>query len=327
VLVGLLLGAALGNKAVFLIERPDVALALWQGRPCGPARASSAACWAADRRGDRQEAHRPDPQHRRRDGVAHRRGLAMGRIGCFLAGLHDDTYGLPTSRPWGVDFGDGIPRRPTQLYEIAVVLPLGYVLHRARFATPGLAFKLFLSGYLLWRFSSSSSSPCRWPGRWAVGHPVDLPRGPGALPAWSRCWRRPPPARMTRKTRPYLFYDTTQSVCTSCLRPVEAKILIKDGQVFMDKWCPAHGTERVLVSDDADYYRLCREVYVKPPEMPQRFATSMTYGCPYDCGLCPDHMQHSCLSSSRSATTAICAAPSATRPRGRSGSRTAPSPR
>ncbi|MCE4555785.1 radical SAM protein [Roseateles cellulosilyticus] len=101
---------------------------------------------------------------------------------------------------------------------------------------------------------------------------------------------------MTRKVRPYLFYDTTQSVCTTCLRPVEAKIVIKDGQVFMDKWCPAHGTERVLVSDDADYYRLCREVYVKPPEMPQRFATPMAYGCPYDCGLCPDHMQHSCLS-------------------------------
>ena len=101
---------------------------------------------------------------------------------------------------------------------------------------------------------------------------------------------------MTRKIRPYLFYDTTQSVCTTCLRPVEAKIVIKDGQVFMDKWCPAHGTERVLVSDDADYYRLCREVYVKPPEMPQRFATPMQYGCPYDCGLCPDHMQHSCLS-------------------------------
>jgi hypothetical protein len=101
---------------------------------------------------------------------------------------------------------------------------------------------------------------------------------------------------MTRKVRPYLFYDTTSSVCTTCLHPVEAKIVIKGDHVFMDKWCPAHGSERVLVSDDADYYRLCREVYVKPPEMPQRFATPMQYGCPYDCGLCPDHMQHSCLS-------------------------------
>ena len=101
---------------------------------------------------------------------------------------------------------------------------------------------------------------------------------------------------MTRKNRPYLFYDTTQSVCTSCLRPVEAKILFKDDQVYMDKWCPAHGTERVLISDDVAYYRLGREVFVKHPEMPQRFATPMRYGCPYDCGLCPDHMQHSCLS-------------------------------
>jgi 7,8-dihydro-6-hydroxymethylpterin dimethyltransferase len=100
---------------------------------------------------------------------------------------------------------------------------------------------------------------------------------------------------MTRKVRPYLFYDTTSSLCTQCLRVVEAKILFKENQVFMDKWCPAHGTERVLMADDADYYRSCREVYIKPPEMPQRFNTAMQFGCPYDCGLCPDHMQHSCL--------------------------------
>jgi uncharacterized radical SAM superfamily Fe-S cluster-containing enzyme len=100
---------------------------------------------------------------------------------------------------------------------------------------------------------------------------------------------------MNRKNRPYLFYDTTSSVCTTCLRVVEAKIVVKDDCVFMDKWCPAHGTERVLVADDASYYRLCREVYIKPPEMPQQFNTKMQFGCPYDCGLCPDHMQHSCL--------------------------------
>ena len=99
-----------------------------------------------------------------------------------------------------------------------------------------------------------------------------------------------------RKTRPYLFYDTTQSVCTQCLRQIEAKIVIKDEQVFMDKWCPVHGTERVLMADDAAYYRLCREVFVKAPELPRHFATAMRHGCPYDCGLCPDHMQHACLS-------------------------------
>lgn len=101
---------------------------------------------------------------------------------------------------------------------------------------------------------------------------------------------------MTRKTRPYLFYDTTASVCSHCLRRVEAKILIKGELVFLEKWCPEHGWERSLIADDAHYYRLCREVYVKPPEMPERFNTGMRRGCPWDCGLCPDHMQHSCVS-------------------------------
>jgi 7,8-dihydro-6-hydroxymethylpterin dimethyltransferase len=101
---------------------------------------------------------------------------------------------------------------------------------------------------------------------------------------------------MSRKIRPYLFYDTTTSVCSTCLHPVEAKIIFKDDHVYMDKWCQAHGSERVLVSDDVEYYRLCREVFVKHPEMPQTFNTKMEFGCPYDCGLCPDHMQHSCLS-------------------------------
>ena len=64
----------------------------------------------------------------------------------------------------------------------------------------------------------------------------------------------------------------------------------------MLKRCPEHGTERVLVADDVDYYRRCREVFLKPPEMPQRFNTPIQWGCPYDCGLCPDHEQHSCLS-------------------------------
>lgn len=100
---------------------------------------------------------------------------------------------------------------------------------------------------------------------------------------------------MSRKNRPYHFYDTTASVCSTCLYPVEAKVLFKDDQVFLEKWCPSHGSERVLIADEVAWYKLAREVYVKAPEMPERFNTAMTYGCPYDCGLCPDHMQHSCL--------------------------------
>ena len=100
---------------------------------------------------------------------------------------------------------------------------------------------------------------------------------------------------MGAKLRPYLFYDSAVSVCTTCLRRVEAKILIKDERVFLEKWCPEHGRERVLIADDAAYYRKSREVFIKPPELPQRFNTEQRWGCPYDCGLCPEHMQHSCL--------------------------------
>lgn len=42
---------------------------------------------------------------------------AVGRWGCYLSGLADDTYGTPTTLPWGHDFGDGVLRHPVQLYE------------------------------------------------------------------------------------------------------------------------------------------------------------------------------------------------------------------
>jgi uncharacterized radical SAM superfamily Fe-S cluster-containing enzyme len=97
-------------------------------------------------------------------------------------------------------------------------------------------------------------------------------------------------------TRNYLFYDTAVSLCTTCYRRIDAKIVFEDGNVFMLKRCPQHGFERVLMADEIDYYRRCREVFLKPPEMPHQYNTPVKYGCPYDCGLCPDHEQHSCLS-------------------------------
>ncbi len=101
---------------------------------------------------------------------------------------------------------------------------------------------------------------------------------------------------MAERVRPYLFYDAVISICTECYRKIDGKILFQDGNVYLVKRCPVHGTERVLVADDIDYYRRSREVFIKPPEMPNHFNTPIKYGCPYDCGLCPDHEQHSCLS-------------------------------
>lgn len=101
---------------------------------------------------------------------------------------------------------------------------------------------------------------------------------------------------MADRVRPYLYYDTVISICTECYRKIDGKILFQDGNVYLVKRCPVHGTEKVLVADDIDYYRRAREVFIKPPEMPNHFNTPVKYGCPYDCGLCPDHEQHSCLS-------------------------------
>jgi phosphatidylglycerol---prolipoprotein diacylglyceryl transferase len=44
-------------------------------------------------------------------------GIAVGRWGCFLTGLPDQTHGIPTASALGYDFGDGILRHPVQLYE------------------------------------------------------------------------------------------------------------------------------------------------------------------------------------------------------------------
>jgi phosphatidylglycerol---prolipoprotein diacylglyceryl transferase len=88
-------------------------------------------------------------------------GIGVGRIGCFLAGLADGTYGTPTKLPWGVDFGDGIARHPTQLYEILFVGLLAVALnHYNRRPHPeGATFRLFLGSYLAWRLAIDFIKP------------------------------------------------------------------------------------------------------------------------------------------------------------------------
>jgi prolipoprotein diacylglyceryltransferase len=90
-------------------------------------------------------------------------GIAIGRIGCFFAGLPDDTYGIPSHLPWAVDFGDGIPRHPTQLYETCAMLILGAWLHRfSKDSTPppdGALYRYFLTCYLGWRLAVDFLKP------------------------------------------------------------------------------------------------------------------------------------------------------------------------
>lgn len=82
-------------------------------------------------------------------------GLAVGRIGCFLSGLHDHTHGVATGLPWGVDFGDGVRRHPAQLYEILVLIAIAWLVRRRERAgaREGDLFRLFMVLYLAWRFA------------------------------------------------------------------------------------------------------------------------------------------------------------------------------
>ncbi len=101
---------------------------------------------------------------------------------------------------------------------------------------------------------------------------------------------------MPPRTGDYLFYGATRALCGTCLRVVDAKELIEDGKVWLWKRCPEHGVDRVLLADDAAYYRRGREAYLKAPEQVARYNTPYRFGCPYDCGICPDHEQHGCVS-------------------------------
>ena len=94
--------------------------------------------------------------------------------------------------------------------------------------------------------------------------------------------------------RNYTYYDFTLSLCSQCLKRVDAKIIFQDENVYILKRCYEHGSQKVLIASDIEYYKKCRN-YMKPSEMPLKFNTATHYGCPYDCGLCPDHEQHSCL--------------------------------
>ena len=98
-----------------------------------------------------------------------------------------------------------------------------------------------------------------------------------------------------RKRRNYIYLEHTQSLCSKCLRVIDAKIIrTDDNQIVLRKWCREHGFESCLLHSDADWY-IHAQKYNRPGDIPLKFPTQVERGCPYDCGVCPDHEQHMCL--------------------------------
>lgn len=90
-------------------------------------------------------------------------GIAVGRIGCFLTGIHDYTYGTATTIPWGYDFGDGVLRHPVQLYEafsmaMATMIFLLLLRVRPQWTMAG-GFYFFVAWYGLQRFGLEFLKP------------------------------------------------------------------------------------------------------------------------------------------------------------------------
>ncbi len=93
--------------------------------------------------------------------------------------------------------------------------------------------------------------------------------------------------------RDYSFLGTTKSLCPACMRVVPAKIIARGSRVYFRKRCPEHGEREDFVCSDRARYD--RSEYSVPGKVPAVMAAEPRDGCPLDCGLCPDHEQHTCV--------------------------------
>lgn len=82
-------------------------------------------------------------------------GIFIGRIGCFLSGINEFTYGNVTNSIFGMDLGDGLLRHPTSLYELVFLILLFIGLQQLRKRANlknGELFKIFMLAYFAFRF-------------------------------------------------------------------------------------------------------------------------------------------------------------------------------
>lgn len=116
------------------------------------------------------------------------------------------------------------------------------------------------------------------------------------------------------KIRDYNFLGTTQSLCPTCLKLVDAKIIVRGKRVYFKKHCRECGPREDFVCSDVAFYD--RLEYTVPAKVPAIMGVEPNKGCPYDCGLCTEHEQHTCIglvevTSSCNLTCPMCYANSA----------------
>jgi uncharacterized radical SAM superfamily Fe-S cluster-containing enzyme len=102
------------------------------------------------------------------------------------------------------------------------------------------------------------------------------------------------PAPSPRIDRSEILWEYTRSLCPVCRQVIDAQVYLRENKVFLRKRCKEHGPFEALIFSDAQLYTDIAR-YNKPGTPSLQFATQIHDGCPYDCGLCPDHQQHTCL--------------------------------
>lgn len=98
---------------------------------------------------------------------------------------------------------------------------------------------------------------------------------------------------MQSTQKDYLFIENTTSLCSYCVKRIDAKIISKDNKIFVLKFCLEHGEQEEIMEEDAEYW-LNRNLYTKPGTC-SKIQTERKFNCPFDCGLCPEHEQHTCI--------------------------------
>ncbi len=92
----------------------------------------------------------------------------------------------------------------------------------------------------------------------------------------------------------YIFLELTRSICPICKKTVDAQIRVRDEKVYMFKRCFEHGEFESLISSDINLYKHSL-TFNKPGKAPKQYGSQVARGCPDDCGICPDHQQHTCI--------------------------------
>lgn len=93
--------------------------------------------------------------------------------------------------------------------------------------------------------------------------------------------------------RDHRYLGATQSLCPECYRLVPAKILDRFGRVYFRKNCPEHGMREDFICSEVNWFD--RMEYSLPGKIPLIQSIEPRRGCPYDCGLCTEHEQHTCV--------------------------------